>query len=186
MTKKQKPQVEAQEIDSEEDAAEDAITVDLQLETLSGDIRDEMLKRIRSRKVSWDMMTEQEQSEEIEALGMLSRQLVRRAVALLTKHDFAHAVVTLEEFKVKGGKDIEAKITCPNIQLNREALGDRTGQMCLLLMVDSEEFFGERETPKADPDQPGLGLEVAPEEEEEKPLGLPKPSADLETPEDDE
>lgn len=181
MSKKAKAPAEETEV---EDSAPE-INVDLQLETLSGDIRDEMLKRIRSRKVSWHMMTEQEQSEEIEALGMLSRQMVRRAVALLTKHDFAHAVVTLEEFKVKGGKDIEAKITCPNIQLNREALGDRTGQMCLLLMVDSEEFFGERETPKADPDQPGLGLEVAPEEEEEKPLGLPKPSADLQPPGDE-
>lgn len=184
MTKKQKPQVEAQEIDSEEDAAEEAITVDLQLETLSGDIRDEMLKRIRLRKVAWSMMTEQEQNEEIEGLGMLARQLVRRAVALLTKHDFPHAVVTLVEFKVKGGKDIEAKITCPNIWENREALGDRTGQMCLLMMVDSEEFFGERETPQADPDQPGLDLPVAPDEES-APKALPKPSADPQSPEDE-
>lgn len=182
MSKKAKHQPEA-EAEVEDSGPE--IDVDLQLETLSGDIRDEMLKRIRMRQTSWRMMTEQEQSEEIEALGMLARQVVRRAVALLTKHEFAHAVVTLAEFKVKGGKDIEAKITCPNIGENRDALGDRTGQMCVLLMVDSEEFFGERETPKADPDQPGLGLEVAPEEEEEKPLGLPKPSADLQSPEDE-
>lgn len=172
--------------DKDFEEVEGAITVDLQLETLSGDIRDEMLKRIRMRQTSWRMMTEGEQSDEIEALGMLSRQLVRRAVALLTKHEFPHVIAGLNEFKVKGGKDIEVKLTCDNISLYREALGDRTGQMCMLLMVDSEEFFGEREEAKADPDQPGLDLPIAEDDQgEDKPRQLPKPSADLQTPEDE-
>lgn len=166
------------------DAADEVPQVDLQLDTLSGDIRDELLKRIRNRHVTWRGMTEEEQSDEIAALDLFSRQIVRRAVALVTKHEFSHAVVSLVEFKVKGGKDIEAKVTCPNIQHNRDALGDRTGQMCMLMMVDSEEFFGERDEAKPDPNQSAFDLEVAPEDNPET-LALPKPSADLQSPDED-
>lgn len=133
--------------------------LDLKLDTLMGDIRDEMLTRIKHLKATWNLLTESEQHEVANGLELFSRGLIRKAVGMLTRHEFPHAVVTLSEFKVKGGKDIEAKISCPNIELNREALGNHVGDMCMLLMVDSETFFGERAPVQTDPDQPGLNLD---------------------------
>ncbi|GEM_PF-3319443 len=158
---------------------------DLALETLAGDIRDEMLTRMKHLKNTWPLLSEGEQSEVGNGLYLFAKQVVRRSVALLTKHEFPHAVVKLADFKVKAGKDIEAKITCDNISVNRDALGDRTGDMCMLVMIDSETFFGERAPVKTDPDQPGLDLdgdgEHDPADEDER-LALPPPSEDEQKP----
>lgn len=154
---------------------------DLALETLAGDIRDEMLTRMKHLKNTWPLLSEGEQSEVGNGLYLFAKQVVRRSVALLTKHEFPHAVVKLADFKVKAGKDIEAKITCDNISVNREALGDRTGDMCMLVMIDSETFFGERAPVKTDPDQPGFDLDGDGEEdpaEQDERLALPAPSED--------
>lgn len=160
-----------------EDGA-DTGALDLKLDTLSGDIRDAMLTRFKQLPNTWNFLSQAEQYDQANGLELLAKQLVRRAVALLTKHEFPHAVITLAEFKVKGSKDIEAKITCQNIEVNREALGNHVGDMCMLVMVDSETFFGERAPVKTDPDQPGLDLdgdgEDDPAEEDDR-LALPPP-----------
>lgn len=155
--------------------------IDLQLDTLMGDIRDEMLSRVKHLKATWNLLSEAEQHEVANGLELFAKSLIRKVVGALNKHEFPHAVVKLSEFKVKGGKDIEAKISCPNIELNREALGNHVGDMCMLMMVDSETFFSERAPVKTDPDQPGFDLEgdgegdADPDEEGER-LALPPPS----------
>lgn len=151
---------------------------DLDLETLSGDIRDEMLSRIKHLKATWNLLSQGEQQEVGNGCELFAKNLLRKIVGKLAKHEFPHVVVSLAEFKVKGGKDIEAKITCPNIAVNRDPLGDRVGDMCMLVMVDAETFFGERAPVKTDPDQPGLDLdgngENDPADEDER-LALPPP-----------
>lgn len=151
---------------------------DLDLETLSGDIRDEMVTRVKHLKTTWGFLSQGEQAEIANGLELFAKNLLRKIVGKLAKHEFEHVVVTLAEHKVKGGKDIEAKITCPNIQTYRNTLGDHTGSMCMLMMVDAETFFGERAPVKTDPDQPGLDLdgdgESDPAEEDER-LALPPP-----------
>jgi len=159
--------------------------IDLQLDTLMGDIRDEMLSRVKHLKATWNLLGESEQHEVANGLELFARSLIRKTVGALNKHEFPHAVVTLSEFRVKGGKDIEAKIACPNIELNREALGNHVGDMCMLVMADSETFFAERAPVKTDPDQPGLGLDgdgdgdSDPDEDER--LALPPPSTERES-----
>lgn len=151
---------------------------DMDLDTLAGDLRDEMLSRMKHLKATWNLMSQGEQQEVGNGLGLFAKTIIRRMVGMLVKHDFPHVVVSLAEFKVKGGKDIEAKITCPNIAVNRDPLGDRVGDMCMLVMVDAETFFGERAPVKTDPDQPGLDLdgdgESDPADEDER-LALPPP-----------
>ena len=151
---------------------------DLDLATLSGDMRDEMLSRVKHLKATWNLLSQSEQQEIGNGLDLFAKSLLRRIVGALAKHEFEHVVVTLAEHKIKGGKDIEAKITCPNIQNYRNTLGDHTGSMCMLMMVDAETFFGERAPVKTDPDQPGLNLdgdgEADPYEEGDR-LALPPP-----------
>ncbi|QBX34610.1 hypothetical protein E4191_07710 [Paracoccus liaowanqingii] len=163
------------EIHHDMEGQEDA----LQLDTLRGDIRDAMLSRIRHMKTSWALCTEAEQAEIANGLELAAKNLVRGVVRQLTAHEFPHAVVTLGEVKIGGSKGIEAKITCQNIELNRNVLGDHVGQMVQVVMIDSEKFMGEREGADIQPDQ-GDMFGTKPEDEDgddegERP-GLPKPS----------
>lgn len=155
---------------------------DLALETLRGDIRDAMLSRIRHMKTSWSLCTEAEQAEIVNGLELAAKNLVRGVVRELSAHEFPHAVVTLGEVKIGGSKGIEAKITCQNIEVNRNTLGDHVGQMVQVVMIDSENFMGEREPAEVQPDQsdmfggqPEGEGEGADDGEDEERRQLPKP-----------
>lgn len=152
---------------------------DLQLDTLRGDIRDAMLNRIRHMKTSWGLCTEAEQAEIVNGLELTAGHLVRSVVRQLTAHEFPHAVVTLGEVKIGGTKGIEAKITCPNIEVNRNTLGDHVGEMVQIVMIDSDKFMGERDPADIQPDQGdmfGASPEDGADDEEGDRPGLPKPS----------
>lgn len=153
----------------------------LQLDTLRGDIRDAMLSRIKHMKTSWPLLTEAEQAEIVNGLELAAGHLVRAVVRELTAHEFPHAVVSLGEVKIGGTKGIEAKITCQNIEVNRNTLGDHVGQMVQIVMIDSDKFMGEREPADVQPDQGDMFAAPPAEDEAEAedpdaPRGLPKPS----------
>ena len=150
---------------------------DMDLDTLMGDIRDEMLSRMKHMKATWTLLSQSEQSEIGNGLELFAKNLIRKAVGMLNKHEWPKAIITLEELKI-ADKGLVGKITAQNIAVNRDAMGEHVGETCMLLMVDSETFFGERAPVKTDPDQPGLDLdgdgESDPAEEDER-LALPKP-----------
>ena len=151
---------------------------DLQLDTLRGDIRDAMLNRIRHMKTSWSLCTEAEQNEIVNGLELAAKNLVRGVVRQLTAHEFPHAVVTLGEVKIGGSKGIEAKITCTNIEVNRNTLGDHVGEMVQIVMIDSDKFMGERDPADVQPDQGDMfntPPEDGPADGEGERRGLPKP-----------
>lgn len=60
---------------------------ELKLDTLSGDLRDAMLMRVRDMKRPWSMMTEQEQRETAKGLETAARHLVRGTIRLLTDYE---------------------------------------------------------------------------------------------------
>lgn len=129
----------------------------INLETLSGDVRDAMLNRIRHLQKPWAQMTEAEQRECAEGIAMAAHHFVREAVRELSSYEWPHAVVKLGEIKIAGSdKGIEGKISCANIEHNRTVLGENVGGFCMLLMVDSETFMAERAPVQIDPDQPEL------------------------------
>ena len=132
---------------------------DLELESMSGDMRDEMLTRIKHLKATWGLLSQNEQMDVANGLELFAKAIVRRAVHLVTRQKFPHTAVQLAEMKIKGGKDIEAKIICGNIQHNREVLGEHIGQFVQIVMIDSDTFMGERAAVQIDPDQPGLNLD---------------------------
>lgn len=132
----------------------------LSLETLSGDIRDAMLSRFRMAPKPWAQMSEAQQRELVEGFGLAARDLVRKAVRMVTGFEFPRVTVVLGDVKIIGGDKarIEAKVTCGNIAENREVLGDYVGDHVLMLMVDSERFMSQRKEPQVEPDQPDLPL----------------------------
>lgn len=154
---------------------------DLDLATLSGDLRDEMLSRMKHLKSTWNFLSQAEQQEVANGLELFAKNLVRRSVHLVTRQPFPHTAVQLAEMKIKGGKDIEAKIICGNVEHNRTVLGEHIGQYVQIVMIDSDTFMGERAPAETDPDQPNLGLDGDGEEDpaaSDKRLQLPPPDED--------
>lgn len=134
------------------------------LKTLSGDLRDAMLSRIRQMKTTWPLCTEAEQSDIANGLDQAAKHFVREAVRQLTSFEWERVVVDLSEMKMKPGKALEIKASCPNIEVNRNVLGNYMGTQVLILMVDSETFLAERDKPDIQPDQADLFAAPPPDE----------------------
>lgn len=133
---------------------------ELQIETLAGDLRDNLLLRIRDMKRPWSALTEEEQRDLANGLEMSARDLVRRTVRLLTAWEWPRCVVKLGDIKIVGGDKarIEGKIEAANLEEYRNVLGDHVGTMVTLIMIDSESFMGERGPADVDPDEPNLPM----------------------------
>ncbi len=131
---------------------------DLHIDTLSGDVRDAMLMRIRDMKRPWSMLTEEEQLDVANGLDQAAKDLVRKSVRVLSGWDFPRAVVKLQDVKIIGGDKarIDGKIECHNIAENRDVLGEHVGENMILIAVGSTNFMGEQAPPDIDPDQPEL------------------------------
>ena len=136
------------------------LPADFPLDTLMGDVRDAMLTRMRLMPRPWKELPQSEQQDLAYGIELAAKDIIRKTVGALNAHKWPKAVVKLEEVKI-GGKELVAKITAQNIADHRDSMGEHVGDMCMLLMVDSETFFGEREPPQTDPDQPGLDLEAS-------------------------
>jgi len=151
---------------------------EMDLTTLMGDMRDEMLTRVKHLKATWNLLSQNEQQDVANGLELFSKAMIRRVVHLVTRQRFPHTAVKLAEMKIKGGKDIEAKIICDNIEFNRSVLGEHIGQFVQVVMIDSDTFMAERAPVQTDPDQPGLDLDGDgaddPADEDDR-LALPPP-----------
>jgi len=150
---------------------------ELKLDTLKGDIRDAMLSRIRQMKTGWPLLVEAEQAEIVNGIEMAAGHIIRSVVRELTAHQWPYAVVTLGEVKIKGEKGIEAKIGCSNIEHNRSVLGEHVGQMVQIVMVDSDQFMGQRDDPEIQPDQSDMfsGQNEDDGPDDDGPRMLPRP-----------
>lgn len=150
----------------ETDQTDDAPDFDPELGTLMGDMRDAMLQRIRTLQKPWAQMTEQEQGDCANGIELAARDMIRKTVRMLNRHEWPHTVVELAEMKIGGTKGIEAKIACANISHNRETLGDHVGTQVMLVMVDSETFMAQRAPARIDKDQPELAIPPAEADED--------------------
>jgi hypothetical protein len=136
----------------------DALDFDPEIETLMGDVRDVMLGRIRTTRKPWEQMTEAEQTDLANGIDLAARDIVRRSVRLLARHEWPHVVATLEEIKIGGKNGVDIKMTCPNHSSHREVLGDHVKTMVQIVMVDSDQFMGQRAPVDIRPDQPDLPI----------------------------
>lgn len=138
----------------------DAPDFDPELGTLMGDLRDVMLMRIRNLQKPWQQMTEAQQTDCANGIELGARDIIKKTVRLLNKHDWPHAVVSLGQVTITGDKGIKAQIECANIQHNRDVLGGHVGQQVMVMMVDSDTFMAARAPAKIDKDQPEMPLEA--------------------------
>lgn len=131
--------------------AYDAGEFNPEFQKLEGQIRNFMLDRIRNNWKPWQQMTVQEQQDLVNAIEQQARDTIRGTVRALNDFEWDHCMVTLGQVTLKGGdKGIEAKITCANVDENRNFLGEHIDSQVMILSTDAETFFGARDKVKID------------------------------------
>jgi hypothetical protein len=125
-------------------------------QTLSGDIRDALLMHVRSIKVPWTMLAEDEQQMAIDAISTTAESAVRRIVGLVATGDMPHVVGKVQKFTVK--TDLKIELQVANLVTNICALAEHGSGNAVLVLADADQFLGERAPAKPDPDQPPLPM----------------------------
>lgn len=123
-------------------------------ETLVGDIRDALLTHVRSIKVPWAMLNEEEQGDRISAITRTAEHAVRVAAGKIAHRGFKHIVITTGKWTVNEGIKLEVNAAASVENIN--ALAQHGAGAAILVLVDAAEFFGERAPAKPDKDQPDL------------------------------
>lgn len=132
----------------------DAIIESADLDTLRGDIRDALLTHVRSIKVPWTMLSEEEQQDHIDAIALTAESAIRRVVGLIAHRGFPHILVNTGKWTVKDGVKLEVIAAATVDNINR--LAEQGTGAAILVLTDAAEFFGEKAPAKADKDQPDL------------------------------
>jgi hypothetical protein len=127
-----------------------------QTDTLSGDIRDALLTHVRSIRVPWAMLAEDEQQATIDAIQHCAEHAVRQAVALIAQAGAPHVHAKIVKWTVKDGIKLELSVT-PLVD-NMVALAEHGSRGAVLVLADPSEFIGEQAPAKADKDQPDLPI----------------------------
>lgn len=126
------------------------------VETLTGDIRDFLLGHLRDMKKPWPQMSEKEQNDKIWAAENAARSIVSKAVNIISAHGFDKVHVQVGKFTVKDGQ-IKAEFVTPATDENLISI--KHAGLAVLVLADPAVFEGQKEEAKADPDEPGLGLD---------------------------
>jgi hypothetical protein len=135
----------------------EAILLAAEIDTLSGDIRDALLTHLRSIKVPWAMLAEDEQQDAITAVSHTAEIAVRRAVGLIAAGGLPHVVGTIAKFSVTDAIKVEFKVS--SIVANICALAEHGKTQAMLVLADPSDYIGEHAPAKPDPDQPDLPMQ---------------------------
>lgn len=128
-------------------------------ETLSGDIRDALLTHVRSIKVPWAMLAEDEQAETIAAIVKTAEHAVRQIAAIMAQRGLPHIVASVGKWTVKDG--IKLELEASSIVENIHALAEHGNGAAVLVLAEPSVYIGERAPAKADKDQPDLPIDKA-------------------------
>jgi hypothetical protein len=142
----------------------DAMTIDplniidsAEAETLSGDIRDALLTHVRSIRVPWAMLAEDEQQQTIDAIQRTAEHAVRQACAVMAQAGAPYVHAKVAKWTVKGG-DLKLEMAVTPLVENMIALAEHGSRGAILVLSDASTFLGERAPAKADKDQPDLPM----------------------------
>jgi hypothetical protein len=136
---------------------------EMQVETLSGDIRDVLLSHFRDIKVPWAMLNEEEQRDKIEALTNASFDLVRKTLAVISASKFPIINVAIGKFTVDKGVKIECTAS-PSVE-NITHLAQHGKGSGVLVLAEARDYFGERAPARPDPNQKSFPLDEEPDDQ---------------------
>ncbi|MEM9014063.1 MAG: hypothetical protein AAGB02_03045 [Pseudomonadota bacterium] len=125
-------------------------------ETLTGDLRDGILERVRNVPDAWHKLKEVDQQRQIDLCTQAAERFVRDAVQLIEARGAAATPAKLTRVGVKG--DLQLVLAVPSSSEIRHEIVDAVESTVIVVIANPDEFFGEREETKADPDQRDLDL----------------------------
>lgn len=128
-------------------------------ETLSGDIRDALLTHVRSIKVPWTMLAEDEQQNTIDAIQETAKNAVRQIAALMARRGLPHIIASVSKWTVKDG--IKLELEASSLVENITALAEHGNNTAVLVLAEPSMYIGERAPAVADKDQPDLPIDKA-------------------------
>jgi hypothetical protein len=134
--------------------------LDLQVETLSGDIRDSLLTHLRDMRSGWAMMGERDQRAKIGVVERAAEDLVRKVVNLVSGTQYPEIEATVGPVKLDKG--VEIKLATVDTVENITALAKHGKARAVLVLVDPKIFYGEREPAEVDPDEPTMDMPEPP------------------------
>lgn len=138
-------------IDADRDL--DEATIDVAAATLTGDLRDFILDRLRheQNKRAWHERSEAEQRDTVHQVETAVRHAVTQAIEIIAAGGLRTIKASIEQITVKDG--IKATLTMSKFDENRHNLIDATGKTVLIVVADPEDFTGERAEVQITPDQ---------------------------------
>ncbi len=139
------------------DVNADSILEAAETATLSGDIRDALLTHLRSIKIPWAMLAEDEQQEHITAIQNTAEHAVRRLVGIIAGGGMPAVVGTVAKFTVKN--DIKVEFLVSSLVANICSLAEHGKAQAVLVLSNASDFIGEHAPAKPDPDQPDLPMQ---------------------------
>lgn len=116
------------------------------------------MTHVRTMRVPWSMLAEDEQRDIIYAITSTSTDMVRRAAHAIAHRGFPHVEVTIG--KTTLDKGIEMKVCASNTLDNVMKIADHGKIGAVLVLAEVSDFFGERAAAEPDPQEPGLPLET--------------------------
>jgi hypothetical protein len=128
-------------------------------ESLSGDIRDALLTHVRTIKVPWAMLAEDEQQAAIDAIEKTAQFAVRQIAALMARRGLPHIIASVGKWTVKDG--IKLELEASSLVENITALAEHGNSAAVLVLSEPSMYIGERAPAKADKDQPDLPINKA-------------------------
>lgn len=134
----------------------DDATLKLARETLTGDIRDFLLDRLKHDKntLPWNLLSEDKQRDAIQQTTDAASAMVDKAVRIIAADGRAVMVGDLDTVTIKDG--VKAVIKLSKSDPLRHALIDSQGAAVLLVVATSDAYQGERKAVHPTPDQPNL------------------------------
>lgn len=129
-------------------------TINLASATLTGDVRDFLLDRLKNFQKPWVAMSEDEQRESIISAKDAAEHLVKQACRIIAAEGRNVVEANLDQITIKDG--IKAVLTFTNNSATREALGSATGQIVLVVTSGAEIFTGEQKPALPIPNQSDL------------------------------
>lgn len=131
----------------------DAAVQDMAAETLTGDMRDFILDRLKHEqsKRPWHERSEADQRATVQDVEIAVRASVTRAIEIIAGEGKKSIKATLDSVTVKDG--IKASLSLSKFDPHRFGLIDATGHAVLIIVADPDEFTGERAPAEISPDQ---------------------------------
>lgn len=136
------------------DEKAEKVAVDLAAATLTGDIRDFLLDRVKQLGKPWAAMTEDEQGDQILAAKTAAERLVKTACEIIAAGGKKSMIGKLIKVQVKD--KIQTQIDFAKETEQRHELFDAAGLTVSVVLADAAPYVGERAPAEPTPNQGSL------------------------------